>query len=222
LVLQPTASGLLRRDWQTLGLAGGIPTTIVFSFFVPSYRPWWSVIGAAAITTVAALLFIRAARSLITTDGAELRSRTVLNASVSCRLTDDVKRFAWLDVFRLAEALGRRRCEGVAMPYLAFVACGSRRHPSERGTLASGGAWPLVQRLIHEGATGKLILNGRSGESWLYFIRGRNLRLEEDWPRDVTPQIVSASQAYEFQASALSADDISLVIAALEDKWLSA
>jgi hypothetical protein len=137
-------------------------------------------------------------------------------------LTDDVKRFAWLDVFRLAEALGRRRCEGVAMPYLAFVACGSRRHPSERGTLASGGAWPLVQRLIHEGATGKLILNGRSGESWLYFIRGRNLRLEEDWPRDVTPQIVSASQAYEFQPSALSADDISLVIAALEDKWLSA
>jgi hypothetical protein len=137
-------------------------------------------------------------------------------------LNDDAKRFAWLDVFRLADALNRR-CEGPAMPYLAFVACGSRRMPSERGTFPPDDAWGMVQKLRREGATGKLIVNGPSGERWLYFVKGRNLRLEEDWPRDVTPNAVSPSdQLYEFQRSALSEADIALVVRVLEDKWLGA
>ena len=256
LKIRPTVTGLLRRDFPSLGMAVLMPAVFVFSFFVPSYRPWWAVIGLAAFAVAGAVLFIRAARSYIATDGEELRSRTLLTRSVSCRvsdlrgmyltnegvifgmtrpwrlsvdlpfgerkcLADDVKRFAWLDVFRLADALGRR-CEGAAMPYLAFVVCGSRRLPTERGTLAPGATWSLVERLIHDGATGKLILNGRLGESWLYFIRGRNLRLEEDWPRDVTLDMVSTTQAYEFQPSALTEDEISMVLESLEDKWLGA
>lgn len=109
------------------------------------------------------------------------------------------------------------------MPYLAFVACGSRRLPGERGTLAPGDAWGLVQKLRGEGATGKLIVNGPSGERWIYLIKGRNLRLEEDWPPDVTPDAVSPSdQVYEFQRSALTEADISMVLRVLEDKWLGA
>jgi hypothetical protein len=137
-------------------------------------------------------------------------------------LTDDVKRFAWLDVFRLADTL-KRQCEGPAMPYLTFVACGSGHLSSERGTFPPDDAWGMVQKLRREGATGKLIVNGPSGERWLYFVKGRNLRLEEDWPRDVTPNAVSPSdQVYEFQRSALSEADIALVVRVLEDKWLGA
>ncbi len=107
------------------------------------------------------------------------------------------------------------------MPYLAFGACGSRRLPSERGTLPLGDAWGLVQKLRGESATGKLILNGPSGERWIYLINGRNLRFEEDWPRDITPDAVSPSdQVYEFQPSALSEEEISMVLRVLEDKWL--
>ncbi len=108
------------------------------------------------------------------------------------------------------------------MPYLAFVACGSRR-TSERGTLPPGDAWGLVQKLRGERATGKLIVNGPLGERWIYFIKGRNLRFEEDWPRDVTTDAVSPSdQVYEFQRSALSEEEIAMVMRVLEDKWLGA
>jgi hypothetical protein len=137
-------------------------------------------------------------------------------------LTDDVKRFAWLDVFRLADAL-KRQCEGPAMPYLTFVACGSGHLSSERGTVAPDGAWALVQRLRGEAATGKLLLRGSSGESWVYLIKGRNLRLEEDWPKEVTPDALRPFvQAYEFQRSALREEDIAMVMRVLEDKWLGA
>jgi hypothetical protein len=137
-------------------------------------------------------------------------------------LTDDVKRFAWLDVFRLADTL-KRQCEGPAMPYLTFVACGSGHLSSERGTVAPDGARALVQRLRGEAATGKLLLRGSSGESWVYLIKGRNLRLEEDWPKEVTPDALRPFvQAYEFQRSALREEDIAMVMRVLEDKWLGA
>ncbi len=257
LVLRPTLSGLLRRDFGSLGLAVLIPVAFVLAFVTNGKRPLWAMIVGTAIALACAVVFVRSARSYIATDGKELHARGWLFSAVDCQvadikrlwlsnegaifgmtrpwslsvdlpfgqrksITDDVKRFAWLDVFRLADALNRK-VEGPAMPYLAFVACGSRHLPSERGTVAPGGAWALVQKLRGEAATGKLLLNGSAGESWIYLIKGRNLRLEEDWPQDVTADVLSPStQVYEFERSALSEEEIAMVLRVLEDKWLGA
>jgi hypothetical protein len=137
-------------------------------------------------------------------------------------VSDDVKRYEWLAVFRLAEMLSRK-CEGTAMPYLALVACGARRPPTETGAVSKGGSWAVVQRLRREGATGKLILRGPAGERWIGLIRGRYLRLEDDYPRDLSPDMASVSdEAYEFKRSGLTEEEVLLVLGTLEEKWLGA
>lgn len=257
LVLRPTISGLLRRDFPSFGIAGTVAIGLVLGIVTHGDTPTWAGIGLSLFLVAGVVGFYRSARSFIATDGEELRAKCTLYPSLRCQVSDikrlylsnatvvfgmtrpwmlwadlalgqrryvsdDVKRYEWLAVFRLADMLGRK-CEGPAVPYLALAACGSRRGPTETGAVSRAGSWAVVQRLRREGATGKPILRGPAGERWIGLIRGRYLRLEDDYPRDLTPDMASVSdEAYEFKRSTLTEEEVSLVLCTLEEKWLGA
>lgn len=136
--------------------------------------------------------------------------------------SDDVKRFSGLGIFLLADTLGRR-LEGPATPYLALVTCQSKQGATERGRASAADTWVLIKKLIADGATVKILLKSPTQERWIFLIGGRYLRLEETYPRDLSPDMVdSAVQAYEFQRSGLQPEEVTMVLRTVEPKWLGA